>query len=661
MLITKSRIQKMMYYLSKSSDYISSKKLAYYIGVSERTVKNEIDELSDFANKMGAKITSKHGHGYKIEVLDRDKFLAEKEQLDIRILASSNDMEDNALRINEIIRMLVAEDGFVKLDDIAEELHLGRGSLRLVLKEVRAFFELFNLKLITKPNHGIKVCGDEFNRRLCMLEMYEFHYHKAISTINTSKYIQYFYAEEQERNNIRHIFLKTLRESDKKVADFLNQRIARYLILLRNCYKYGKRLNFNAKDLLAIKSFAEYEIAQLIINNLQQAYTGYEVDEDEIAALTLLLMMWADFAYQEDFENNYPVFHEQSLVLIEKIKDEILSKWQLDISIVSGYRPIIESALIPILIKFSFSHLGEYKVMGAHAMDNHFKLSPLSITLAETTANVLSAELDNSLSTLDKCFLAVRLYYILDKTAFTYNKRKIIICSRNGYQSSEIIKDKILRYFDSKYFDSIDIYQLYEVRGLNQDDYHHLLLSYETYTYRYTIPFTLIEPIMNKQHYDEIWNTVIAQGYDLQTVYDSFNFDGLCLFDNFDYISKEAFIKIISYKCAKDYGSIPEIERNLMRMHKINIINSVLTIIVDGNLTKRNYFELYSLSKYGSWNDNQIKYIVFISVVFKGNFKKARFIEHITNKFVTDTKCIDDIVKSGGLENIIGIVRRNIF
>ena len=251
MLNAKSRIQKMMYYLSKSSDYIRSKELAHYIGVSERTVKNEIDELNEFAGKMGAKITSKHGYGYKIEVLDMDKYLTEKEQLEIRILASSDDMEDNTLRINEIIRVLVAEDEFVKLDDIAYELHFGRGSIRLALKEVRGFFELFNLKLITKPNHGIKVCGDEFNKRLCMLEMYEFHYHKAISTIKNSKYLQYFHAEDEERNNIRHIFLKTLRESGKKVADFLSQRIARYLILLRNCYQFGRKLNFDESDLSA--------------------------------------------------------------------------------------------------------------------------------------------------------------------------------------------------------------------------------------------------------------------------------------------------------------------------------------------------------------------------------------------------------------------------
>ena len=661
MLTTKSRIQKMMYYLSKSSDYTSSRELAHFIGVSERTVKNEIDELNKFANKMGAKIISKHGYGYKIEVLEAEKYLAEKEQLDIRMLASSGYAEESTMRVNEIIRVLLAEDEFVKLDDIADSLHLARGSLRTELRNVRAFFELFDLDLITKPKYGAKVCGSEFSKRLCMLEMYEFHYHKVISTIKNSKYIQYFHAEDQEINKIRQIFLNTLRGSDIKIVDFLNQRISRYLILLRNSYRYGRRLNFNVDDLSAIKCFKEYDVAQLIINNLQKEHAGYEVDDDEIAALALLLMIWADLSCQDDFENDYPILHEQSLELIDKIKNEIAGKWQLDISNIPDYQPIIESSIIPIIIKLSFSHLIKFEIIGAYVMDSLVKLSPLSIALAETAADVICEELKGTLSTLDKCFLAVKFYALIDKITFDYRKRKVIICSRYGYQASEITKDKILRHFGPEYFQSIDIYNLYEVRGLNFEDYHHLILSYQTYTYRYSIPCVQIEQIMKKQHYDKIWSDIIAQGFDLQSIYSSFDFDNLCLFDNFEYISKAAFIKLISYKCAKDYESIPEIERALNAMHRINIINSVLTIIINSDLTKKNYFELYNLSKPGYWDDSQIVAIVFVSVSFENDFKKARFIEHATGKLVSDTKIIEEIVKSDDLKNIVDIVRNDIY
>lgn len=75
--------------------------------------------------------------------------------------------------------------------------------------------------------------------------------------------------------------------------------------------------------------------------------------------------------------------------------------------------------------------------------------------------------------------------------------------------ASEIIRSRLLRRFRKRWFETVDIYEFYEVRGLNQEDYDCLLLNFPSYSYRYTIPYLVINQIPDSGELNQFFNQVV--------------------------------------------------------------------------------------------------------------------------------------------------------
>ena len=59
----KKRILQLFYILAQQEEYIRSFELAKKVGVTERTIKNDIAELEAFARASGADLIAKKGKG----------------------------------------------------------------------------------------------------------------------------------------------------------------------------------------------------------------------------------------------------------------------------------------------------------------------------------------------------------------------------------------------------------------------------------------------------------------------------------------------------------------------------------------------------------------------------------------------------------------------
>lgn len=92
------------------------------------------------------------------------------------------------------------------------------------------------------------VIGSEFDRRMLMLCIFENHYHEAVNLYKNTDYLSFFDREDEERYEIRHIFLKALRESDCHILDGNTQRLSRYLLLMASRYQAGCPIHLSRKQ-----------------------------------------------------------------------------------------------------------------------------------------------------------------------------------------------------------------------------------------------------------------------------------------------------------------------------------------------------------------------------------------------------------------------------
>lgn len=643
MISTRNRILLLFHTLINADKTLSCKALAQVAKISERTVKNDLIDLKSFAKASGCVIHSKKGKGYWFEILDSKTYSIVKEQLDIRFSNIADVRNTVSVRSNVISRILIVKEDYVKLDDVADQVFLSRSSIKSELKELRLFFQSFNIVLDTKPHKGIKVIGREISKRLCMIELYEIHYHKTISLLGKNDFTEYFDVDQEEHNHIRKIFLDTLRQSNHSLLDSFANRVVNYLILMRNRIARSHPMEISQENRGMLQEFDEYRLAGEIVKNLQ-VLDGFVIENDEIIAIELLLLIWMDLTVLDDLPERYGIFYERSKKLAIKILRQIDHDWQLDLTSNEQIEEFV-TCLIPILLQVSFS-CSQYLVSGAQVEDCSIKNSPLSLILAKSAARMIECEYGCQITDHDINMIAIRFYAMVDRVDYEYQPRKVIVCSRTGKSGAQIIKDKILKRYPIALFKQLDVFEFYEVRALEDAGYDYVICNFGAYSYHYRIPFFQIEQIPTVQQMENLYDQIILGGYDLKKIMNRCHFEEGHGYRAFEYESKQSFLNLLSYKHGKNTQAILEMQDSLSEYGDAFIKNDVLVLVSNGSLTKEHCFEIYQLSRIGIWEKKMIKTIVFVSIHFDYDHQILRLVEQATSLIVSNPSVIEKLLNN---------------
>ena len=149
-------------------EYQTAEALAEELKVSSKTIRKQLKNLNELLCDYGVYVESKHGSGYRlvVECLRKQKEL--EELMQERELQESAIPNSSGERVEYLLEYLLNAEGYVKLDELSEMLYISKKTLTGNLKEVENLLGEYHLQLQRKPNHGIRIEGREFNRRLCI-------------------------------------------------------------------------------------------------------------------------------------------------------------------------------------------------------------------------------------------------------------------------------------------------------------------------------------------------------------------------------------------------------------------------------------------------------------------------------------------------------------
>ncbi|GGP07469.1 BglG family transcription antiterminator [Oceanobacillus neutriphilus] len=156
-----------------SLKYKTAAQLALTADASVRTIKSDIKNLRNKLDKEGIKIDSTENKGYKLYFETAEvKTNLYKYLSHININRLHLNKRNNYERIFYIIRRLLVNVGYIKLDDLAEEMFVSRSTLNVDMPEVKRILNSYQLSLISKANYGITIKGYELNKRTCIEEYF---------------------------------------------------------------------------------------------------------------------------------------------------------------------------------------------------------------------------------------------------------------------------------------------------------------------------------------------------------------------------------------------------------------------------------------------------------------------------------------------------------
>ncbi len=142
--------------------------LADKLKVGAKTIKNDMKELNRLLE--GSALVEYVSGRYALFILDERTFREKKQTV-----YSQNDyMNSPSKRYGYILNRLMHEEGAVLIDDLADEICVGRTTINGDLKKLREMLESYQVGIVGRTNTGIRLEGDVLSIRLLVLEqMYD--------------------------------------------------------------------------------------------------------------------------------------------------------------------------------------------------------------------------------------------------------------------------------------------------------------------------------------------------------------------------------------------------------------------------------------------------------------------------------------------------------
>lgn len=651
------RRMKLWYYLAQGASWVTSGELARYAQVSERTVKNDLAVIRSMAEDYGCLLHAQKGKGYRLEVVAQEQFQELEDRLHYQF-SGSNYTQEYEDRANRVLRILLAQPGYLKLDEVADRLYLSRSSLKNLMPDVRRTLELFRLRLESRPGSGVRVEGEEINRRFCMLELFLDHDYRSVPNIQEEDYMEFFRLEQGDIGRMRHRFLKVLRESGIRVVDNNTHRLVRYFFLLYNRWQRGFCLEFSAGDRETLREFREYGTAGDILQALEEE-TGIAVDETEQFGLELLLLLWSDLNEEDDLEGRYPALYRIGEELAGEVFAGIRKQWGVDLEAVENGKPLLISALISGCVKLRFPFLGYDHTMGKKVENNMMSSSPVSMALAISTARILKEKYGLRASQSELFHYGERFYIAVSRISYHYRPRRLLISAQSGNQSCSIIRDKLVDRFGEEAFERLDMVNGYEIRGLDQSRYDYMIFNFAPYYYRYDLPVIYVDCIPDARQLNQVYHQVILGGYGLRELQASLGFDGDFLFEQVPYEGRESLIRLLAYKhCGS--RDVQAMENDLMEYTDICVWNGMAVLVTDTRLTGKNSFQLFCLDTPGVWEKKTVKYVLFVAVNFQGNRQSLKYLEQLTHELSANPDSLETLISTGSLNQCSELVKHGL-
>lgn len=458
-----NRLITMMQILRKTSS-ITVVSLAQKLGVSERTIRNDIKQLNQELEGC-AVIDGKQGR-YTLRIFDMDAF----RQAYSRIGETEGEFTSSENRINYIFGEMMRADDPVLTDELAYEMNVGRTTMVNDLKKLRSKLKPYNIAVVGKTSKGLILHGDEINIRNYIL----------------GNCFDAIYKEYPQDPLVQNLIDQEMKS--RAYPKTLQTQFGRYITLMLDRFLTGHfigKLSDQYYNLTAKAGFVP-------INNLcdriaESLSIDIPIEEKIFAFLPIAGMRTpSDLSKMHEIELDGTV-----RPLTEKIMKEIQS--ELDIEIDPGqFSDEFEYHLMFMLNRLRF-HVKQQNVM----IDDLKQKYPLAYEMSGIAADVIEREKNLKVNEDERGHLASYFGLFLEENNIGQTRpfNVLVICG-SGRVTAKLIAVQLRRILDS----SAQIGTISE-ETVTEDllDQYDLILTTVDLTQKTKRPVIRIKEIFNEQ------------------------------------------------------------------------------------------------------------------------------------------------------------------
>ena len=623
MVIEKNRHMKELIELFHAEEPVTAEQLALSTDSSVRTIKNDVKYLNEeLKEEDGCEIYSHKGKGYSIIIHDEQKAESLHYRLTVlNALFGYRSIIDTSRWLFIVQTLLTHHE--IKKDKLCETLYLSESGIAPHLARACTFLESFGLQVHSNAVQGLFIQGKEQDIRSCLVEVASSSYHEIELLYSVPEFEKMIYPDIHTYQDVRHAFLKVLRESKMSVTDIASKRLATHLCLVKERSRLGFLPEIEQSLQEELVETYEYTLAKEVFqDSVIHDYLGNQ-EEIEIINFARLLIVNRDIDLQsqKDMETILPRYIIASQKVMKKVwnvlkKDSAyVSIFNMDI--MQRYETDFESLVLQLYLKYYFDRLTKQRLV-TYIESEEQLLSPVAKEIARVFTECLQQGFCQQILSSETLAIASLIDLVLKNVKYQYSRLHLALSSMQGRVVGKNLRQGIMNKY-AHYVSEIDVYDLYEMRRVNFEDYDAILIHGEDKLYfNYPCKFVAYEALdtridnSNEVLFDELFidgysKNILHRMKDIMNVYKDVHVESL-----------QAFFTLISYKYARSdedrrflYAHLTERESILSCIYS----NGIGVIILDDDHTGKEYFDIYKLD-HGMINDNEYmaKYMIVMCV-----------------------------------------------
>ena len=445
------------------SNLTTAQSIADKLGVSTKTVKNEIRELNRLLNSY-ALIELKQGR-YVLYIIDQENF----EKIRLGLSRQDNFFNSQNNRMAYIVNKLMRSETPYLTDDLAEEMNVGRTTFIGDLKKLRKNIEKYNLQIIGKTNKGLFLEGTEIDIRMCILDYFYIPIYKDYK-IDTDivEWISSLCRKNSLGNSLIDHFIK-----------FFTVMIDRLL--------NGYEIKALDEDYIQLKSTTTFEFVNKILDEVEKRL-HIKIPENERIFMVLPIISMRTPINSKGIKGI-----DVSDEAIELVNDIInLIKKQMNITIMPG--DFLDEFVYHMFFMINRVKFG-INIKNSILEDIEEKY-PVSYKMAELSKYLVEDKLKKEVSKDEVGFMAMYFGVFIEESSYKKNKiYKVAVICGTGVLTARIISSQLKKILSTE--SQIDIYSSGEV---NEE----VLNRYDLVCSTYKLDFSIATPLIYmKEIFDE--------------------------------------------------------------------------------------------------------------------------------------------------------------
>lgn len=439
-----NRLAKILKIIEQSNSATSSS-IAIKLDVSTKTIKNDIKEINELLKGYGL-IDIKQGK-YRLYVIDYENFEIEKSNINNQDYMFNSPSK----RVGYILNKLMNSDNPYLIDDLADEMNIGRTTVVGDLKKLRTELAKYNMSIEGKTNTGIMLKGDELNLRIFILEnMYELIYED-------------YKIDEDIVESIKNIAKKN--HLGSSTTEYFINTFTIMLDRLLNGHEI-KLIDSKYEELISTQA---YKLVDIFIQEIEKKiYTKIPKNEKLFVTLPIVGMRTP--------MNLDGVKYIQVSDEAKKLVEEIVDLIELEMNIKLKPGDLFNEFVYHVTFMINRLKFG-IKLKNPVIEDIKEKYS-VAYKMAELTKSLIEDKFNLKISKDEVGFLAVYFGVFISENSYENNRiYKVAIMCGTGRVTARLIASQLKKILYSE--TNIDLFSINEVNDELIDNYNLVLSTVE--------------------------------------------------------------------------------------------------------------------------------------------------------------------------------------